>query len=279
MTTAPVGVSAANTAATYIKQKVGSAWRTPVAGIVLGSGLGGLADRLEDAVRIPFSHVPGFPQVTVAGHAGQLIVGTLAGQPVVMLAGRFHMYEGHAAGLAAFPVRVLQALGAPVYIASNAAGGVRRTFSPGDLMLIADHMNLMFRNPLIGPTEQGDERFPDMSDPYDPALRALMREAAHAVGVPLHEGVYCGLLGPTYETPAEVRMLEKLGADAVGMSTVPEVIMARAIGMRAVAVSCITNKAAGLSHEKLNHQEVMDAGKATAERFEGLISEFVRRLA
>jgi purine-nucleoside phosphorylase len=278
MSASSVGIAAAEAAAAYIRQRVGAAWQTPVAGVVLGSGLGGLADRLEQPVRIPFSHVPGFPTATVAGHAGQLMVGLLANRPVVLLAGRFHMYEGHAAGLAAFPVRVLHALGAPVYIASNAAGGVRRTFSAGDLMLIADHMNLMFRNPLVGPTERGDERFPDMSDPYDPALRALMREAAATVNVPLHEGVYCGLLGPTYETPAEVRMLERLGADAVGMSTVPEVIMARAIGMRAVAVSCITNKAAGLSHEKLSHQEVMDAGKAVASRFEGLITEFVRRL-
>jgi purine-nucleoside phosphorylase len=277
-TTVTTGVSAAMTAAAYIRARVGAAWSDPVAGIVLGSGLGGLADRLEQAVRIPFSEVPGFPTATVAGHAGQLLYGLLAGRPVVMLAGRFHMYEGHDAPLAAFPVRVLHALGATTYIASNAAGGVRRTFVPGDLMLIADHINLMFRNPLIGPTESGDERFPDMSDPYDLALRALMREAAAAVNVPLQDGVYCGLLGPTYETPAEVRMLERLGADAVGMSTVPEVIMARAIGMRAVAVSCITNKAAGLSVEKLNHQEVMDAGKAVAGRFEALIIEFVRRL-
>lgn len=272
------GVAASVQAAAFIRQQVGAAWQPPVAGIVLGSGLGGLADRLEEAVRIPFSHVPGFPTATVAGHAGQLLVGRLAGRPVVMLAGRFHMYEGHEASLAAFPVRVLHALGVPVYVASNAAGGVRRTLAPGDLMLIADHMNLMFRNPLIGPTEKGDERFPDMSDPYDPALRALMREAAAAVHVPLQEGIYCGLLGPTYETPAEVRMLERLGADAVGMSTVPEVIMARAIGMRAVAVSCITNKAAGLSPHKLDHQEVMDAGKAVAGRFESLVIEFVRRL-
>lgn len=277
-TTGSTGVSAAVKAAAYVRQHVGTTWRDPVAGIVLGSGLGGLADRLEGATRIPFSHVPGFPTATVAGHAGQLLVGTLAGRPVVMLAGRFHMYEGHSAALAAFPVRVLHALGAPVYVASNAAGGIRRTFVPGDLMLIADHMNLMFRNPLIGPTEQGDERFPDMSDPYDSALRGLMREAAAAMNIPLQDGVYCGLLGPTYETPSEVRMLERLGADAVGMSTVPEVIMARAIGMRAVAVSCITNKAAGLSHEKLSHQEVMDAGKAVAGRFESLVTEFVRRL-
>jgi purine-nucleoside phosphorylase len=277
MPTAKVGAEEAAAAAAYIRDRAKSEI-APVAGIVLGSGLGGLADRIEHAVRIPFSHVPGFPTATVAGHAGQLLVGTLAGRPVVALAGRFHMYEGHDATLAAFPVRVLKALGAPVYIASNAAGGVRRTFNAGDLMLIADHMNLMFRNPLIGATEPGDERFPDMSDPYDRSLRGLMRDAARQIGVPLHEGVYCGLLGPTYETPSEVRMLERLGVDAVGMSTVPEVIMARAIGMKVVAVSCITNKAAGLSHEKLSHAEVMEAGKAVASRFEGLITEFVRRL-
>ncbi len=277
-TSSGVGAAAARQAAEYIRQRIGPDWPTPVAGIVLGSGLGGLADRIEDAVRIPFSHVPGFPNATVAGHAGQLLAGMLGGRPVVALAGRFHLYEGHEASLAAFPVRVLHALGAPVYIASNAAGGVRRTFEPGDLMLIADHMNLMFRNPLIGASEPGDERFPDMSDPYDRALRDQMRQAAAAVGVPLQDGVYCGLLGPTYETPAEVRMLERLGVDAVGMSTVPEVIVARALGMRAVAVSCITNKAAGLSAEKLNHAEVMEAGRAVAARFEQLITEFVRRL-
>jgi purine-nucleoside phosphorylase len=276
--TSEFGVAAAKAAAAFIRQQAGADFPTPVAGIVLGSGLGGLADKIEQAVRIPFPMVPGFPVATVAGHAGQLLTGYLGGRPVVALAGRFHMYEGHDAALAAFPVRVLHALGAPVYIASNAAGGVRRTFNAGDLMLIADHMNLMFRNPLFGPTEPGDERFPDMSDPYDPALRALMREVAAAVAVPLQEGVYCGLLGPTYETPAEVRMLERLGVDAVGMSTVPEVIMARAIGMRVAAVSCITNKAAGLSHEKLSHAEVMDAGRAVAGRFEALITEFVRRL-
>jgi purine-nucleoside phosphorylase len=273
----PVGVQEAERAATFIRERA-QLTAAPVAGIVLGSGLGGLADAIANATRIPFSHIPGFPTATVAGHAGQLLVGTLADRPVVALAGRFHMYEGHDAGLAAFPVRVLKALGAPVYIASNAAGGVRRTFNAGDLMLIADHLNLMFRNPLIGPTEPGDERFPDMSDPYDPTLRQQMRDAARAVGVTLHEGVYCGLLGPTYETPAEVRMLERLGADAVGMSTVPEVVMARAIGLRAVAVSCITNKAAGLSHDKLSHAEVMEAGRAVASRFEGLITEFVRQL-
>lgn len=265
-------------AAAMIRDRVGAAWQPPVCAIVLGSGLGGLAGRMEQVVRIPYAEIPGFPAVAVAGHAGELLVGMLAGRPVVMLAGRFHMYEGHSAQVAAFPVRVVHALGAPVYLASNAAGGIRRTFDAGDLMLIADHINLMFRNPLTGPVVPGDTRFPDMSDPYDPALRALLISAAQAVQVPLQVGIYCGLLGPTYETPAEVRMLERLGADAVGMSTVPEVIAARAMGMRVAAVSCITNKAAGLSAQPLDHQEVMDAGAAVASRFEALMMECVRRL-
>lgn len=272
------GAAEAKVAADYIRERVGAAFQTPVCGIVLGSGLGGLAAKIEHAVRIPFSHVPGFPTATVAGHAGQLIVGTLANRPVVLLAGRFHMYEGHDAALAAFPVRVLHALGAPVYFASNAAGGIRRTFEPGNLMVIADHMNLMFRSPLSGPVETGDTRFPDMSEPYDAELQQLLHEAGRVVNVPLQVGVYCGLLGPTYETPAEVRMLERMGVDAVGMSTVPEVIVARAIGMRVAAVSCITNKAAGMSLQTLNHEEVVETGKAVAASFEGLVTEFVRLL-
>ncbi|HYW29901.1 MAG TPA: purine-nucleoside phosphorylase [Gemmatimonas sp.] len=272
------GTAAARKAADAIRARVGTSMTTPVCGIVLGSGLGGLADRIDRATRIPFAHVPGFPKATVAGHAGQVIVGTLAGRPIVALAGRFHMYEGHEASVAAFPARVLHALGAPVYFASNAAGGVRRSFTPGTLMVIADHMNLMFRSPLAGPLEAGDERFPDMSEPYDPALRALIHEAGRTTGVPLEDGVYCGLLGPTYETPAEVRMLERMGADAVGMSTVPEVIVARALGMRVAAISCITNKAAGLSLAPLHHEEVVEIGQQVAPRFEALVAEFVRKL-
>jgi purine-nucleoside phosphorylase len=272
------GAAEAQVAADYVRQRVGASFQSPVCGIVLGSGLGGLAAKVEHATRIPFSHVPGFPNATVSGHAGQLIVGHLAGRPVAMMAGRFHMYEGHAASLAAFPVRVMHALGARVYFASNAAGGVRRTFNPGDLMVISDHMNLMFRSPLSGPLEAGDERFPDMSQPYDRGLQAQLHTAARAVGVTLQVGVYCGLLGPTYETPAEVRMLERLGVDAVGMSTVPEVIVARAIGMRVAAVSCITNKAAGLSLQTLDHNEVVETGRAVASTFESLVTEFVRGL-
>lgn len=276
------GAMEAAQAAQEIRARVLAATRRempqPVCAIVLGSGLGGLADRIVKATRIAFGDVPGFPVATVAGHAGQLIIGELAGRPVAALAGRLHLYEGHAATLAGFPVRVLNALGAPVYVASNAAGGVRRTFRPGDLMAIADHMNLMFRSPLAGPVEPGDDRFPDMSAPYDAKLIHLLHDAARSIGVSLHDGVYCGLLGPTYETPAEVRMLERLGVDAVGMSTVPEVIVARALGMRVAAVSCITNPAAGIALAPLNHAEVLDVGKQVAGDFEALITEFVRRL-
>ncbi|MEP6781141.1 MAG: purine-nucleoside phosphorylase [Gemmatimonadaceae bacterium] len=276
------GVAEAKRAADVIRARVrsqtGKPMATPVCAIVLGSGLGGLAARIENATRISFGDVPGFPTATVAGHAGQLIMGELGGRPVAALAGRLHLYEGHSASLAGFPVRVLSALGAKVYIASNAAGGVRRTLRPGDLMVINDHLNLMFRNPLSGPLEPGDERFPDMSAPYDTGLIHLLHAAARSIGVSLQDGVYCGLLGPTYETPAEIRMLEKLQVDAVGMSTVPEVIVARALGMRVAAVSCITNPAAGISLAPLNHQEVLDVGKQAAGAFEGLITEFVRRL-
>jgi purine-nucleoside phosphorylase len=252
--------------------------RAPACAVVLGSGLGALADDLADARRVPFAEVPGFPEATVAGHAGALLAGTLGGREVLLLAGRFHLYEGHPAALAAFPVRVLHALGARTVFVSNAAGGLRRTFAPGDLMIIADHLNLMFRSPLVGPAQEGDARFPDMSAAYDPALRAVLREAAHAAGVAVQEGVYAGLLGPSYETPAEVRMLERLGADAVGMSTVPEVIAARAMGMRVAGVSCITNLASGIGSGALAHAEVLDVGRNAAGRFRALVTEFVRRV-
>ncbi len=250
----------------------------PVAAIILGSGLGGLAARIDGAVRVPFADVPGFPQATVVGHAGALIGGSLGGRPVLALAGRFHMYEGHEARVAGFAVRVLHALGAPVLFVSNAAGGVRRTFRAGDLMVIDDHINLMWTNPLVGPVEPGEVRFPDMSAPYDRALQRTLREAALEAKVPLVEGVYAGLLGPSYETPSEVRMLERLGADAVGMSTVPEVIVANAIGMRVAGVSCITNLAAGISPVKLDHAEVLETTTRVADRFERLVTGFVARL-
>jgi purine-nucleoside phosphorylase len=270
------GAEAAAAAATAVRARIGDF--TPVAAIILGSGLGGLARRIESATVIPYAEIPGFPRSTVAGHAGQLLAGSLNGRRVLAMAGRFHMYEGHGAALAALPARVLHALGAPVMIVSNAAGGIRADFSPGTLMLIRDHLNLMFRNPLIGPVEQGDTRFPDMSDPYDPALRALAHKVAAGLGVDLPDGVYAGLLGPSYETPAEVRMLRGLGADAVGMSTVPEVIAARAFGMRVLGISCITNLAAGLSPTAITHTEVIETTAQAAERFESLVSGVVAAL-
>ena len=267
------GAAAANTAAVSIRRRIGTT--APVAGIILGSGLGGLATRLADATAIPFADVPGFPTATVVGHAGQLIAGTLAGRLIVALSGRFHMYEGHDAALAGFPVRVFHALGIRTLFVSNAAGGIRRTFRAGDLMLIRDHLNLMFRNPLIGAVEPGDDRFPDMSAPYDAALARQLRDHAVALGIPLQEGTYGGLLGPTYETPSEVRMLATLGADAVGMSTVPEVIVARALGMRVAGISCITNLASGISPHPLSHAEVLSTTRAIASQFESLVECWV----
>lgn len=270
------GTSAARHAADLVRARLGA--EPPVAAIILGSGLGGLANRLTDIARVPFAEIPGFPTATVAGHAGELLAGRLAGRPVLALAGRFHMYEGHAAALAAFPTRVLHALGAQTLIVSNAAGGIRRSLNPGDLMLIRDHLNFMFRNPLLGPNDPAEPRFPDMSAPYDARLAELAREVARANGIPLGEGVYCGLLGPTYETPAEVRMLAFMGADAVGMSTVPEVIVARALGMRVLGVSCVTNMACGLTDQPITHAEVIETTSRAAAQFERLVVGVVERM-
>lgn len=274
----PLGAAALPLAEAVAMLRTRLSVRAPVAAIVLGSGLGGLASRIGDAVRVPYGVIPGFCEPRVEGHAGELLHGTLGGREVLALAGRFHMYEGHDVAHATFPVRVVHALGARTLILSNAAGGIRRTFGAGQLMVIADHLNLMFRNPLIGAVVPGDERFPDMSDPYDRALRRQLHDIARRLGIRLEEGVYAGLLGPSYETPAEVRMLERLGADAAGMSTVPEVIVARAMGMRCAAVSCITNPGAGLSAEPINHADVIAVTKRAAADFEQLIAELVATL-
>ena len=244
-------------------------------GIVLGSGLGGLAKSIQDSVRIPFAEIPGFPAATVAGHDGALILGQLGGRQVAALSGRFHMYEGHPAGLAGFPVRVLRALGARDLFVSNAAGGISPRLAVGDLMMISDHLNLMGTNPLIGPANPGEPRFPDMTDAYDPGLRRVLRTTAEKLGIDLREGVYAGLLGPSYETPAEVKMLRGLGADAVGMSTVPEVIVARALGMRVAGVSCITNAAAGVTGAALSHSEVLETTARVGAKFESLVTKFL----
>jgi len=251
----------------------------PKIGIILGSGLGGLSNSIGDAARIQFRDIPGFPEATVAGHEGAVIVGSLGGRDVVALSGRFHMYEGHPAALAAFPVRVFHALGAQDLFVSNAAGGISPKLAVGDLMMISDHLNLMGTNPLVGEARKGEIRFPDMTDAYNPGLRWLLRTSAEKLGITLREGVYAGLLGPSYETPSEVKMLRLLGADAVGMSTVPEVIVARALGMRVAGVSCITNAAAGVTGSALSHAEVLETTKRVSAAFESLVTEFVARSA
>ena len=251
----------------------------PAIAVILGSGLGGLAKRISDAVRIPFAEIPGFPEVTVVGHEGAVITGTLGGREVVALSGRFHVYEGHPAALAAFPVRVFRALGASELFVSNAAGGISPKLAVGDLMMISDHLNLMGTNPLVGELQQGDIRFPDMTDAYDPGLRRTLRNSAEKLGIVLREGVYAGLLGPSYETPSEVRMLRMLGADAVGMSTVPEVIVARALKMRVAGVSCITNAAAGVTGAALSHSEVLETTTRVSADFESLVTDFLERSA
>jgi len=267
--------SAVSLAAEAVRGRLGH--RRPEVAIVLGSGLGHLADRATDSVRIGYEHIPGFPLPTVQGHAGMLVAGQLAGRPVMLQSGRFHMYEGHDAALSALPVRVFAELGIRLLIVTNAAGGIRRSFTPGTLMLISDHLNLTGRNPLMGQALAGEERFPDMSEAYDPGLRGLARDVARQAGIPVEEGVYAGLLGPNYETPAEVRMLEKLGADAVGMSTVIEVIAARARGMRCFGVSTITNLAAGVSPHALSHAEVMDTARMVERQLGELVEGVVAR--
>jgi len=259
-----------------VSRKLGSL--EPRVALVLGSGLGDVATAVRDAVRIPYGDIPGFPQPRAPGHKGELVAGTLEGVPALVQSGRFHLYEGHGPAVAALPVRVFARLGVRTLIVTNAAGGLRLTFRPPVLMLIADHINLMFRNPLVGAAEEGEERFPDMSDPYDPELRARAREVARSEKIALEEGVYAALLGPSFETPAEIRMLDRLGADAVGMSTVPEVIAARARGIRCLGFSSITNVAAGLSAAKLSHEEVLAAGNRLAGHLAALVKGVVRTL-
>src|SRR6266513_5570696 len=238
----------------------------PRVAIVLGSGLGFLAEEVTEPIRIPYRTIPGFPEPGVAGHKGDLVAGKLEGVPVVVQAGRFHLYEGHPAAVAGLPARVFAELGVEVLIVTNAAGGVRRTFPGGTLMLIADHINLMWRNPLIVQPQPGEQRFPIMHEPYDGELRALARTVAREAGIRMDEGVYAALLGPSYETPSEVRMLERLGADAVGMSTAPEVLVARSRGMRCLGFSIITNPGAGITGEARSHEEVLAVSEEVARK-------------
>ena len=252
----------------------------PRVGIVLGSGLGGLAGELADAVAIPFDQLPGWPAATAPGHVGRLLLGRLSGVPVVALQGRFHLYEGNDPGLVVQPVLLMRRLGTEVVVLTNAAGGINPSFGPGTLMIITDHMNLTGRTPLLGPNaEELGPRFPDMTEVWDRELRDRLRTAASDEGVTLAEGVYAGLLGPSYETPAEVRMLGTLGADAVGMSTVLEAIAARWSGLRVCGVSLVTNAGAGYSGQPLTHEEVLAAGNEAGPRLARVIARFVAGLA
>jgi purine-nucleoside phosphorylase len=254
-------------------ERLGS-WR-PKVGIVIGSGLGGLADALEVRTVVPYREAD-LPEPGVAGHRGEFLAGMLEGVAVVLQRGRLHLYEGHAPEVVVRPVRLMAGAGIDTLIVTNAAGGIRTSMRPPTLMLITDHLNLTGRSPLVGPERDGEPRFPDMSQAYDPELRTAARQVAGGVGITLHEGVYAGLLGPSFETPAEIRMLERLGADAVGMSTVLEVIAARARGIRVLGVSTITNLAAGLAEGPLSHEEVVSAGQAVTRDLETLVRGVIR---
>lgn len=262
--------------AEYIKSRIAC---EPKIAIVLGSGLGGLGELVANSVVIDYADIPGFAVSTVPGHAGRLIIGKLSGKDVVLMQGRFHYYEGYDLNTVTLPVRVLRRLGVEILIVTNAAGGINEAMKPSELMLITDHINLTGRNPLRGANdERFGVRFPDMSEAYDRELRAVCEKAAALEGIKLHKGVYLWVTGPSFETPAEIRFFRIIGADAVGMSTVPEVIVANHAGMRVLGISCISNMAAGILPQKLSHKEVMEAGEAARERFTALILQTLELL-
>ncbi len=264
-------------AAAYIKEKLGG--RAPEIAITLGSGLGDLADHLVDAVQIPYGEIPHFPVSTVAGHKGQFVVGKLEGREVLCMQGRFHYYEGYDLKQVTLPVRVMKLLGISTLIVTNAAGGINTGFRPGNLMLIEDHLNLTGENPLIGENlEVFGDRFFDMTVAYDAEYRALAEQLAAELNIPLQKGVYAWLTGPNYETPAEIRYLRAIGADAVGMSTVPEVLVARHSGLRVCGISCITNLAAGMGDGLLSHEEVKETADRVKVDFIRLVTALTGRM-
>lgn len=262
------------TPATAAKALLRKAKHRPVLGIVLGSGFGGVGSRVELVRRIPYAEIPGFPAAAVQGHTGELLLGKLAGVPVAVLSGRCHFYEGHSMENVTFAVRTLAALGVTDLLLTNAAGGINRRFRPGDLMALTDHINLMGVNPLRGPQSDGLPRFVDMTRAYDAGLRDTLKRAAKARRISLKEGVYLAVSGPSYETPAEIRAFATLGADAVGMSTVPEAIAAVQCGLRVAGISCITNVAAGLGSKGLDHAEVLETGDSVREKAADLLETF-----
>jgi purine-nucleoside phosphorylase len=252
----------------------------PAIGLVLGSGLGAFAKSLDGAAAIPFGEIPHFPTSTAIGHRGELVVGRSHGVPLAVMAGRVHLYEGYSAEQVAFPVRVLGRLGVKTLILTNAAGSVNVNYKPGELVVLEDHINLTGRNPLIGPNpDELGPRFPDMTDVYDPALREIAEKACWKAGVAVRKGVYLGLTGPTYETPAEIRMARTLGADVVGMSTVLEAVAARHMGIRCLGISCVTNMAAGVLKKKIDHQEVLDVGERVKQGLLEVLGRIVQDAA
>jgi purine-nucleoside phosphorylase len=255
----------------------------PQIALVLGSGLGGFADSLSDAVRIPYAEIPAFPRSTAIGHAGQMVIGQVTGKagsvPVAAMQGRVHLYEGYSAQEVTFPIRVFGRMGVRAVILTNAAGGISLSYSQGALVVIRDHINLQGVNPLIGPNDDRfGVRFPDMTHAYAREYREIAREEAAKLGLPQHDGVYAGLLGPSYETPAEIEYLRKMGADLVGMSTVTEVIAARHMGIKVLAISCVTNMAAGILDQPLSHAEVMETGERVKTTFESLLRAVLPRM-
>ena len=261
------------TAVDYIRSETS---REPRVAVVLGSGLGAFAEELSHRLEIPYSAIPGWPVSTAVGHAGRLVFGKLDGLELAVMAGRCHLYEGYSPAEVTMGVRVLHRLGARSIIFTNAAGGINLSYSQGALVLISDHINLQGSNPLIGPNDDSaGPRFPDMTDAYSAAYRAIAHQAAGELGIPLSEGVYAALTGPSYETPAEIRYLRTIGADLVGMSTVPEVIVANHLGMRVLAISCVTNMAAGILPQKINHEEVLETGR----RVRDTLVKFLKTLA
>jgi purine-nucleoside phosphorylase len=263
-------------AAQYVQSKIDA---TPEIGLILGSGLGILAEEITNPIKIPYHEIPGFPESTVEGHAGQLVIGDLEGKKVIAMQGRFHFYEGYSLDLVTLPVRMMKRLGVKTVMVTNAAGGINTDFAAGDLMIIEDQINFMFKNPLTGPNDTDlGVRFPDMSQAYSAELRDKAFRVANEQGIELKRGVYASVTGPSYETPAEIRMLRKLGGDAVGMSTVPEVIVAIHSGMKVLGMSCITNMAAGILDQSLSHDEVMETAELVKSKFLSLVKGIVKEI-
>jgi purine-nucleoside phosphorylase len=252
----------------------------PKIALVLGSGLGAFADKFASATRIPYAKIPHFPCSTAIGHAGQLVIGKIDGVEVAGMQGRVHLYEGYSPQEVAFPIRVFSRLGVKAVILTNAAGGIKKEFTQGRLVVISDHINLQGANPLSGPNaDKFGPRFPDMTNAYDKKFRELTQAAGRRLGIELGEGIYAALAGPSYETPAEIRYLRSIGADLVGMSTVPEVIAARHSGMRALGISCVTNAAAGVLDQPLNHNEVLETAERVKSQFIGLLRAVIPQIA